>query len=315
MRVQLNQVAFDAGTQIRAAIDQQVVSDYADAMTSGATFPPIVLFHDGNQHYLADGFHRFMAAQRNQFRDIDADVRPGTKEDALWFALGANKTNGKRLTEGDKKNAVLIALQTWKDYSAGRIADQIGCSQDYVSHIRTQVMKTFDLPDRVIGKDGKTYNATAGNRHPNYDAVVTALKKHEPLHSVAERLNMGVRTVSAIRDEAGLSSGPDKSKAAVAKRRDQMRTMAADGYSVPQIAERLDIDERTCRGWIIKDGIDVPADRAVGRTKRHDSNRIVEQIVMDAANLTEGVNLVEFSSLIVTGSANGPIPSWPHGMP
>ena len=51
-RVRLDSVAFDAGTQIRAAIDTQVVSDYAEAMTGGATFPPIVLFHDGNQHYL-----------------------------------------------------------------------------------------------------------------------------------------------------------------------------------------------------------------------------------------------------------------------
>lgn len=297
MRVRLDSIAFDAGTQIRAALDQQVVTDYAEQMTSGATFPPIVLFHDGNQHYLADGFHRFMAAQRNHFRDIDADVRAGTKEDALWFALGANRTNGKRLTESDKKHAVLIALHTWKDYSAGRIAEQIGCSQDYVSHIRAQVMKTFDLPDRVVGKDGKTYNATTSTRHPHHDAVIAAVKAGEALHAIAKRLNMGVRTVSAIRDAAGISVGPDKSKDAVAKRVERMRTLAADGHSVQQIASSLGIAEGTCRIWVIKEHIDVPADRATKHTRRHDSNRIVDQIVMDAANLTEGVNLVDFSGL------------------
>jgi hypothetical protein len=154
MRVRLDQIAFDAGTQIRAAIDQQVVSDYADAMTSGATFPPIVLFHDGNQHYLADGFHRFMAAQRNQFRDIDADVRPGTKEDALWFALGANRVHGVRMTYADKRHAVALAFVTWPGRSATQIAEQLGVSQSFVSRQKEQVMPS--LPDRVVGKDGKT---------------------------------------------------------------------------------------------------------------------------------------------------------------
>lgn len=31
-RIQLSEIAFDAGTQIRAAIDQRVVTDYAEAM-------------------------------------------------------------------------------------------------------------------------------------------------------------------------------------------------------------------------------------------------------------------------------------------
>jgi hypothetical protein len=46
-----------------------------------------------------------------------------------------------------------------------------------------------------------------------------------------------------------------------------------------------------------KEKIDVPADKAVGRIKRHDSNRIIERIVADAENLVEGVNLVEFADL------------------
>lgn len=78
-RLPLTAIAFDAGTQIRAAIDEQAVNDYADRMHAGDTFPPLVLFHDGNQHYLADGFHRFMAAQRIGAEDFVVDVRPGTK--------------------------------------------------------------------------------------------------------------------------------------------------------------------------------------------------------------------------------------------
>lgn len=161
-RVRLDAIAFDAGTQIRESIDQSVVSDYAEAMTNGSQFPPVTLFHDGNRHYLADGFHRFMAAQRLEWRHIDAVVHPGTKEDALWFALGANRTNGKRLSEGDKRNAIDLALKTWPDKSANQIAEQIGVNQSSVQRVKVEVMRVHNLPERVTGKDGKSYPASRG---------------------------------------------------------------------------------------------------------------------------------------------------------
>lgn len=158
--IPLKSIVFDAGTQIRVELDQHLVGEYAEAMTEGAHFPPIVLFHDGNRHYLADGFHRFMAAQRLKFADIDADVRPGTKDDALWFALGANKKNGKRLNSTDLQHAIRLAFETWPDKSAHEIAAQVGCTQQWVSARRAQVTTTCHLPDRVTGRDGKSYPAT-----------------------------------------------------------------------------------------------------------------------------------------------------------
>lgn len=128
-RVALTSIAFSEGTQVRASIDVGLVGEYAEAMADGAVFPPIVVFHDGNRYYLADGFHRFLAAQRFEARDIAADVRAGTKADALWFALGANRKNGKRLSETDKRHAIVLALQTWPDKSQNQIAEQVGCTQ------------------------------------------------------------------------------------------------------------------------------------------------------------------------------------------
>lgn len=160
MRVRLDQIVFDAGTQVRAGLDSEHVAAIAEAMTAGATLPPIVLFHDGNQHYIGDGFHRYMAAQRCGWREIDADVRPGAREDALWFALGANRTNGKNMTAADKRHAIVLALQTWPERSATSLAEQIGCSDRYVLDIKAQVRTTSDLPSRVTGKDGKSYPAS-----------------------------------------------------------------------------------------------------------------------------------------------------------
>ena len=160
-RIALNVIVFDAGTQARAALDQDHVGALAEAMTDGAKIPPIALFHDGNHYYIGDGFHRFMAAQRLQWRDIDATVQAGSRDDALWFALGANRTNGKNMTVADKRHAILLALKTWPDKSITSIAEQIGVNQGYASTVKKQVIGSNDLsvPARVTGKDGKSYPA------------------------------------------------------------------------------------------------------------------------------------------------------------
>ena len=44
--------------------------------------------------------------------------------------------------------------------STTKIADQIGCTQQHVSKIKGEVTTTCNLPDRVTGKDGKSYPAS-----------------------------------------------------------------------------------------------------------------------------------------------------------
>lgn len=268
-RIRLEHIAFDAGTQIREAISEQVVTDYAERMADGVEFPPVVLFADGCCrtdgsviYYLADGFHRVQASVRNQFVDIPAEVRAGTKDDALWFALGANKANGHRMTDGDKRHAINLALLAWPNRSASHIAEQIGVSQSSVQRAKEQVMRTHNLPDRVIGKDGKSY--------PTRYKEPTVPRPQEPAF---------------------------RSREAVAKRRTRMREMAVEGFTSRQIAAELGLSEDGCRNILKDEGIAVPADAVTGKTLRHDATRIVEHIVMDAENLTADVHLIDFSAL------------------
>lgn len=298
MRIRLDQITFDAGTQIRAAIDQQVVTDYAEAMTNGEAFPAIVLFHDGNQHYLADGFHRFMAAQRLGFVDFDADVQPGTKDDALWFALGANRKNGKRLTSTDLQHAIRMAFHMWPDKSTRIIAEQVGCTHQWASTVRGELATTCQLPDVTTGKDGKRRPATKAAREadPRRVRIAERLKAGETVHGVAKAEHISTRTVSQIKRDTGVG-GPDKSREAVQERIERLRQMAADGYTSRQMAAAVGMTDESCRVTVKRSGIDIPADRAVGKVKHHDSNRIVERTVMDAENLTADVNLIVFGDL------------------
>ena len=145
-------IVIDAGTQVRERINEDIVTEYSERMNDGATFPPVVLFHDGSAYYLADGFHRTLAAQRNGLAEIKSEVRAGTKQDALWFALGANRENGQRMTRGDVRHAVLLALQTWgNNKTLTAIAKQIGVPLTTAHTWQSQFFQTEELvsPPRV----------------------------------------------------------------------------------------------------------------------------------------------------------------------
>lgn len=153
MLVSLSSIRTDGDTQSRAAISSDTVAEYADAMRDGATFPPITLFHDGSNYWLADGFHRVVASRRFGANEIDADVQIGTREDALWFAIGANKANGIRPSKGDVKHAVELALRTWPEKTQQAIAEQVGCSQGYVSQRKADVIASNNVDFPVARTD------------------------------------------------------------------------------------------------------------------------------------------------------------------
>ena len=149
---------------MRVEIDEETVATYAESMQDGAKFPPIIVFCDGTEYFVGDGFHRIMAAARNKFKDIEADIRKGTRQDALWFALGANKTNGKRLERGDVRKAVEVALREWPNKSQQEIAEQVGCSQRFVGMVKEDIRSTSIIPPTRTDSMGRTRPTTYATR-------------------------------------------------------------------------------------------------------------------------------------------------------
>ena len=72
----------DGGAQMRVEMKPDVVLDYAEDMATGATFPPVVVYHDGTYYWLADGFHRVEAARKIGCETIETEVIEGTAPDA-----------------------------------------------------------------------------------------------------------------------------------------------------------------------------------------------------------------------------------------
>jgi len=72
----LDSINVYGGTQARVATNDDAIASYADEMSQGAVFPPIVVYFDGATHWLADGFHRYLAAKRIERPAISAESMP-----------------------------------------------------------------------------------------------------------------------------------------------------------------------------------------------------------------------------------------------
>jgi hypothetical protein len=157
----LESINLYGGTQARVTTSDEAIASYADEMAQGTIFPPIIVFYDGATYWLADGFHRYLAAKRNENPSIEALVETGGRLDALKHALGANATNGVYRNNADKRNAVEVALEEWPDQANPVIADMCKVSVDLVRRTRTQLTQggKIQQADTVTGRDGKEYPA------------------------------------------------------------------------------------------------------------------------------------------------------------
>jgi hypothetical protein len=154
MNIALEAITIDGGTQSRIQLNEQTVQEYTDAMREGMTFPPIVVFHDGSTHWLADGFHRFMAARAANKSSLEAAVHQGTRRDAVLYSVGANAAHGLPRTNADKRRAVTLLLQDeeWAAWSDREIARRCCVSHDFVGRVRES-----SLSSDASEKTEKTY--------------------------------------------------------------------------------------------------------------------------------------------------------------
>lgn len=168
MDVRLDVIRRDGGTQPRAQINLFTVGDYAEEMRAGVRFPDVVLFFDGTDYWLADGFHRVLAATQAGLTDINADVKQGTLDDARWHSYSANATHGLRRTNGDINRAVTAALAHpyATRYSNVELAKHCGVAINTIRNYRENLSCQLDKIDggrRTVTRNGTTYEMDTAN--------------------------------------------------------------------------------------------------------------------------------------------------------
>jgi len=158
-RLPIASIRTDGGTQPRDHINEDVVRRYVDDMCAGATFPPVVVFHDGSDHWLADGFHRKVAFETLNYDEIPAEVHQGTRRDAILFSVGANATHGYPRSNEDKRRAALALLrdEEWSQWSDREIAKRCCVSDRFVNKLRAEV-----TPPTANIRSERTYTTKHG---------------------------------------------------------------------------------------------------------------------------------------------------------
>ena len=141
MKLKLKDIRIDGGTQPRQFINQDVVSDYSELLLESTVFPPAIVFHDGANYWLADGFHRFFANKKAGFIDIECDVKQGTMRDAILYSVGTNADHGLRRTNDDKRKAIQTLIEDieWGEWSDNEIARRCNVSGYLVARVRKMI--------------------------------------------------------------------------------------------------------------------------------------------------------------------------------
>jgi len=175
----LGMIRIDGGTQSRAALDPHVLDEYTELVSNGGEFSSwIVVFYDGTDYWLADGFHRAEAYRRAERLAINCSVMQGSRRDAILYSCGANSRHGLRRKPADKRRAVetLLRDSIWGDragYSDRWVAEKCGVSNTFVSRMRDELFPASSVlghgdgtvnvdssfpatePDKRTGLDGK----------------------------------------------------------------------------------------------------------------------------------------------------------------
>jgi uncharacterized ParB-like nuclease family protein len=100
-----------AELQARVTTDEDTVDRYAEQIKEGAKFPPVTVFYDGKDYFLADGSHRLAANLKQGETHINAEVKKGGQREALLFACGANQRHGLPRTRADINKAIALVCR------------------------------------------------------------------------------------------------------------------------------------------------------------------------------------------------------------
>lgn len=163
--VPLAEIRADTRAQPREDINVDQSTEYGMRMREGDAFPPLVVFREGEVYWLADGFHRFYAAQSLGLAEFQCEIREEFEGElglraAILFSCGTNATHGLPRANEDKRRAVLKLFDDpkWTGWSNVQIAKLCAVSEAYVRKLRP------DITSHVRSdSDSRTYRDRWGN--------------------------------------------------------------------------------------------------------------------------------------------------------
>lgn len=161
-KLEIAKIRLDNGTQMREALDQNAVDEYAAAMIAGDQFPPVRVFNYGDVYWLTDGFHRIAAAKKIGYVMIEADIQLGGLRDAIIDSTAANAKHGLRRSREATRRSIetLLKDEEWGIKSDSQIAKKVGCDHKTVGARRAEMEASGEIPKmetRLVERNGVQY--------------------------------------------------------------------------------------------------------------------------------------------------------------
>jgi transposase len=156
----ISSIERDPEMQHRLTPDPGLISEYAALMGDGTEFPPVIVWWDGQSYWLSDGFRRVAAAQLAGLSTVRAEIRTGTRQDALWDSYAANSTHGARRQPAETERVIRLALL--HPASAGlsnvQIAKHLHVAEATVRRWRSRLSSPREEHTiRMVTRGGRTY--------------------------------------------------------------------------------------------------------------------------------------------------------------
>lgn len=172
----IGKIRADSRVQSRTELDQFTIDTYAERMKEGVCFPPVVVFFDGKDHWLADGFHRLEAEKQIGSEEINVEKKKGGKRDATLYSIGSNISHGLARSNADKRRSVEMLLddEEWLKWSDRAIAKLCGVSHSFVSKVRSE----FSLETDASGT--RSYITRHGSEAKMKTALIGVGKNIDP---------------------------------------------------------------------------------------------------------------------------------------
>ena len=177
----------DGGTQTRASLNAFTLDEYYQAMERGAQFPPIDVYYDGAEYWLADGFHRLAAVEKMQNEAIECRVHQGDKRAAILHSVGANAQHGLQRSRDDVNRAIAMMLRDseWQKWTDSAIGAKVGCSNKTVAARRTEMIAAGEIePVTVrVAVDGRLMDTRKIGEGAQETPTASMLEPKPPIHA------------------------------------------------------------------------------------------------------------------------------------
>lgn len=175
MRLKLADIIIDQTIDIRSRLDEETINRYAESFDE---LPPVVVFATEEGLLLADGFHRIAAAERLGRKEVEAEKKAGTRDDALEYAAIANVRHGQPLSSDEQREAVRRLNRLHTDWGRKKLATTLGVGEDFVRRtLQSDDVKRHTLRPGAPLKDAHYQEIASAPRETWDDLVEVAAER------------------------------------------------------------------------------------------------------------------------------------------